>query len=72
MRSLSSVTAKSQACRLFLISIYPVLPRFRRRDLASIMSPNWVPGNLVRRLHDIDRSGWWGWIFFVPGVGPLC
>ncbi|WP_339355287.1 DUF805 domain-containing protein [Aeromonas popoffii] len=26
---------------------------------------------MVRRLHDIDRSGWWGWIFFVPGVGPF-
>ncbi|KFN21240.1 DUF805 domain-containing protein [Aeromonas bestiarum] len=26
---------------------------------------------IVRRLHDIDRSGWWGWIFFVPGVGPF-
>ncbi|MDM5089143.1 DUF805 domain-containing protein [Aeromonas bestiarum] len=26
---------------------------------------------MVRRLHDTDRSGWWGWIFFVPGVSPF-
>lgn len=24
---------------------------------------------MVRRLHDIDRSGWWFWIQFVPLVG---
>lgn len=23
----------------------------------------------VRRLHDIDRSGWWYWLYFVPLVG---
>ena len=26
---------------------------------------------LVRRLHDIDRSGWWVLIVLVPVVGPL-
>lgn len=25
----------------------------------------------VRRLHDIDRSGWWSLIYFVPLVGVL-
>jgi uncharacterized membrane protein YhaH (DUF805 family) len=23
----------------------------------------------VRRLHDIDRSGWWYWLFLIPIVG---
>ena len=26
---------------------------------------------MVRRLHDIDRSGWWYWIGLVPCVGPI-
>jgi uncharacterized membrane protein YhaH (DUF805 family) len=26
---------------------------------------------LVRRLHDLDRSGWWYWIVLVPLVGPI-
>jgi uncharacterized membrane protein YhaH (DUF805 family) len=26
---------------------------------------------LVRRLHDIDKSGWWFWIAFVPVVGGI-
>jgi uncharacterized membrane protein YhaH (DUF805 family) len=26
---------------------------------------------LVRRLHDIDKSGWWVFISFVPFVGPI-
>ncbi|HBZ9504034.1 TPA: DUF805 domain-containing protein [Citrobacter freundii] len=26
---------------------------------------------VVRRLHDIDRSGWWGCVFFVPVIGPF-
>ncbi|UCM54548.1 DUF805 domain-containing protein [Aeromonas dhakensis] len=26
---------------------------------------------IVRRLHDTGRSGWWGWVFLVPAVGPL-
>ncbi len=25
----------------------------------------------VRRLHDMDRSGWWWWILFVPFIGLL-
>lgn len=25
----------------------------------------------VRRLHDIGRTGWWLFIYFVPVVGPL-
>ena len=25
----------------------------------------------VRRLHDMDRSGWWGLIFLVPGIGQF-
>ena len=25
----------------------------------------------VRRLHDIDRSGWWYWIVLIPIVGPI-
>ncbi|GEO87539.1 hypothetical protein GCM10007920_23980 [Ciceribacter naphthalenivorans] len=25
----------------------------------------------VRRLHDINRSGWWVWIGLVPLVGPI-
>jgi uncharacterized membrane protein YhaH (DUF805 family) len=24
---------------------------------------------LVRRLHDVDRSGWWFWLVFIPIVG---
>ena len=32
-----------------------------------------VPGLAVtvRRLHDIDKSGWWYFISFVPLVGPI-
>ena len=26
---------------------------------------------LVRRLHDIDKSGWWFWIGLVPFVGGI-
>jgi uncharacterized membrane protein YhaH (DUF805 family) len=26
---------------------------------------------IVRRLHDIGRSGWWGWVFFIPVAGPF-
>ncbi len=26
---------------------------------------------LVRRLHDIDKSGWWFWIALVPFVGGI-
>lgn len=26
---------------------------------------------IIRRLHDTGRSGWWGWVFFAPLVGPL-
>lgn len=25
----------------------------------------------VRRLHDLDRSGWWWWLAFVPLVGGI-
>ncbi len=25
----------------------------------------------VRRLHDIDRSGWWLWFGAIPVIGPL-
>jgi uncharacterized membrane protein YhaH (DUF805 family) len=27
--------------------------------------------SLVRRLHDINRSGWWFFIGLVPVIGPL-
>jgi uncharacterized membrane protein YhaH (DUF805 family) len=32
-----------------------------------------IPGIavLVRRLHDIDRTGWWVLIGFIPIIGPL-
>ncbi|MEH8161591.1 DUF805 domain-containing protein [Aeromonas allosaccharophila] len=26
---------------------------------------------IIRRLHDIGRSGWWGWVFFIPVAGPF-
>lgn len=26
---------------------------------------------LIRRLHDIGLSGWWGWVFFIPLAGPI-
>lgn len=26
---------------------------------------------MIRRLHDIDRSGWWALISFIPIVGPI-
>ncbi len=26
---------------------------------------------IVRRLHDIDKSGWWYWIFLIPIIGGL-
>ena len=34
---------------------------------------NFVPSIAVtvRRLHDIDRSGWWYLLIFVPFVGPF-
>lgn len=25
----------------------------------------------VRRLHDLDRSGWWWWLFLIPVVGAI-
>jgi uncharacterized membrane protein YhaH (DUF805 family) len=25
----------------------------------------------VRRLHDLDRSGWWLLIFLIPLIGPI-
>ena len=26
---------------------------------------------IARRLHDIDKSGYWGLVFFIPAVGPF-
>ena len=26
---------------------------------------------IVRRLHDIELSGWWGWVFIIPAIGPV-
>lgn len=26
---------------------------------------------VMRRLHDIDKSGYWGLIFFIPIIGPF-
>lgn len=26
---------------------------------------------IVRRLHDIGKSGLWGWVFIVPIIGPF-
>ncbi|PJG58969.1 DUF805 domain-containing protein [Aeromonas cavernicola] len=26
---------------------------------------------IIRRLHDSGRSGWWGWVFFIPVAGPF-
>ncbi|HTC08992.1 MAG TPA: DUF805 domain-containing protein [Acetobacteraceae bacterium] len=37
-------------------------------DLATILPGLAV---MVRRLHDLDRSGWWWLILFVPLVGPI-
>lgn len=28
-------------------------------------------GVLIRRLHDIGRSGWWWLLLFVPIIGPI-
>lgn len=28
-------------------------------------------GVTVRRLHDIDRSGWWYWVILIPFVGAI-
>lgn len=35
----------------------------------ALVSPSW--GVLVRRLHDVGRSGWWYFIAAVPLVGPI-
>jgi len=67
---------------VMLISIALVILEF---VLAS--TGMWVPGILtglfclaiiipglavtIRRLHDINRSGWWYFINFVPIVGPI-
>ncbi len=37
----------------------------------SVASAIPVVALVVRRLHDIDRSGWWGCVFFVPLIGPF-
>ena len=26
---------------------------------------------VVRRLHDIGRTGWWWWMFFIPLIGAI-
>lgn len=26
---------------------------------------------MLRRLHDIGRSGWWSWVFIIPAIGPF-
>jgi len=31
--------------------------------------PNLAVG--VRRLHDLDKSGWWVLLVFIPLVGPM-
>lgn len=41
----------------------PLLP-----DLAQLMLAPAAVAVAVRRLHDIDRSGWWWWLLLVPGV----
>ena len=25
----------------------------------------------VRRLHDIDRTGWWWWLWLIPEIGTI-
>jgi uncharacterized membrane protein YhaH (DUF805 family) len=49
---------------LHLVGIYG--PFYLVFALASILPTLSV---IVRRLHDIDRSGWWYWIALVPLVG---
>lgn len=41
--------------------------------LSLFVIANFLPGIsvTVRRLHDIDRSGWWCWIALIPLVGTI-
>lgn len=35
----------------------------------ALLLPSW--GLMVRRLHDIDKSGWWAFLSFIPVVGTI-
>ncbi|MBP5788007.1 MAG: DUF805 domain-containing protein [Kiritimatiellae bacterium] len=35
-----------------------------------VKSPPWW-GVTVRRLHDVGVSGWWYWLYAIPGIGGL-
>ena len=47
--------------------LYPQIPYF------LFVLALWLPGIsvAVRRLHDIDRSGWWLWLHLIPIAGTL-
>jgi uncharacterized membrane protein YhaH (DUF805 family) len=49
----------------WMLSYHVLLTLF---DLATILPGVAV---MVRRLHDIDRSGWWWLIAFIPLVGAI-
>jgi uncharacterized membrane protein YhaH (DUF805 family) len=53
------VTAHAPA--LLLVLVIPVVLVFLLPQLAVT----------IRRLHDIDRSGWWFWFAYVPLVGAI-
>ena len=35
----------------------------------ALIIPSWSV--IVRRLHDIDKSGWWSLLYLVPLIGPI-
>ncbi|UUM33037.1 DUF805 domain-containing protein [Vibrio japonicus] len=57
---------------LLFIALDIAWPQFGWADLIyGIVSMLPMVAIIVRRLHDTCRSGWWGWVFVVPAIGPF-
>jgi uncharacterized membrane protein YhaH (DUF805 family) len=57
-----------------IIFCYALIPFGLGRTLLGLFAlANFLPtiSVMVRRLHDIDRSGWWYWVALIPLVGAI-
>lgn len=56
--------------RLAVVSVFGILSLITKEPLfvIVILPISWIYGTImeVKRWHDLDRSGWWGFISFVP------
>lgn len=57
---------------VLFIAVDIYFPQFGWGDLIyGVVSFIPMVAIIVRRLHDSGRTGWWGWVFVVPVIGPF-